>query len=156
MEIRPIEVHQIEEAKQVIVAVIQEIWGLTKEELGLLDDFPDVQNAQEHYLNNKGTFLVLLDGERVVGTGAVRRLDDQVCELKRMWFLPSYRGQGFGLHMVQMLLDFAGTQNYKRIRLDLADEEKQPQAMKFYKRLGFYPIERYNDGGCQVFMEKQL
>jgi putative acetyltransferase len=155
MEIRPIEVHQIEEAQNVISTVGQEIWGLSKEHLYHYDTLQDVQNVQEHYFNNQGTFLVLLDGEQVVGTGAVRRLDDEVCELKRMWFLKPYRGQGFGLQMVQMLLDFAGTQ-YKRIRLDLADEEKQPQAMNFYKRLGFYPIERYNEGPCQVFMEKHL
>lgn len=156
MEIRAIETHQIEAAKNVIAEVIQELWSISKENLSQYDIFRDIENVQEHYFNNKGTFLVLLDSEQVVGTGAVRRLDDEICELKRMWLLKSYRGRGFGLEMAQILFNFAGVQGYKRMRLDLANEEKQAQALNFYKRLGFYAIERYNDGLCQVFMEKRL
>ena len=46
--------------------------------------------------------------------------------------------------------------DYKKIRLDLANAEKQQQAMNFYKNIGFYPIPRYNSSPCQVFMEKIL
>ena len=156
MEIRMIEAHQIEDAINVIVEVCQELWSISKEELSRYDTFQDMQNVQQQYFNNKGNFLVLLDGERIVGTGAVRRLDDEVCELKRMWLLKLYRGRGFGLQIAQMLINFASTHGYKRMRLDLANEQKQIQALNFYTRLGFYTIERYNGGLCQVFMEKQL
>ncbi len=156
MEIRTIETHQIEDAINVIIEVCQELWSISKEELSRYDTFQDLQNVQQQYFNNKGNFLVLLDGERIVGTGAVRHLDDEVCELKRMWLLKLYRGRGFGLQMAQMLINFAGKHGYKRMRLDLANEQKQIQALKFYTRLGFYTIERYNEGLCQVFMEKQL
>jgi putative acetyltransferase len=156
MKIRAIETHQIDDAKNVIAVVCQEIWGISKEQLGQYDTFQDVQNVQEHYFKNNGIFLVLMDGEQVVGTGAVRRLNEEVCELKRMWLLKPYRGRGFGLQMAQTLLDFAGAQHYKRMRLDLANEQKQSQAITFYKRLGFYTIERYNEGLCEIFMEKQL
>ena len=58
--------------------------------------------------------------------------------------------------MAQMLFDFANQIGYRKVRLDLANEEQQPQALKFYRRLGFYPIERYNDSPCNIFMEKLL
>ena len=58
--------------------------------------------------------------------------------------------------MTQMLLDFARKTGYKKVRLDTVDEQKQAQALKLYKRLGFYFIERYNDSPCTVFMEKML
>ncbi len=58
--------------------------------------------------------------------------------------------------MSQMLLDFAKKAGYKKIRLDCFNEQKQAPAIKIYKQLGFYFIEQYNDGHCNVFMEKIL
>lgn len=58
--------------------------------------------------------------------------------------------------MAQILFDFAKQAGYWKIRLDLANEERQPEALKLYRKLGFYPIERYNDSPCLVFMEKLL
>lgn len=158
VEIKPIQQNQIEQAKQVVIAVSLEIWQglLTKDELSCYDSMSDIENVRSHYFDNNGTFLVLVDGERVVGTGAIRKLDNEICELKRMWFLKEYRGQGLGWKMAQILFDFALAAGYWKIRLDLANEERQPEALKFYRKLGFYPIDRYNDSQCLVFMEKLL
>lgn len=158
VEIKPIEQHQIQQAKQVVTTVSLEIWQdiLTEEEVKHYDSMFDIENVQSHYFDNAGVFLVLLDNEQVVGTGAIRKLDNEICELKRMWFLKEYRGQGWGWKMAQMLFDFARQMDYQKVRLDLANEERQLQALKFYKRLGFYMIERYNDSSCSVFMEKLL
>jgi putative acetyltransferase len=158
VEIKPIQQNQIEQAKQVVIAVSLEIWQglLTKDELSRYDSMSDIENVRSHYFDNNGTFLVLVDGEQVVGTGAIRKLDDEICELKRMWFLKEYRGQGLGWKMAQILFDFAKQAGYWKIRLDLANEERQPEALKLYRKLGFYPIERYNDSPCLVFMEKLL
>ncbi|MBW4469491.1 MAG: GNAT family N-acetyltransferase [Stenomitos rutilans HA7619-LM2] len=158
IEIRPIQQHQIEQAKQIVTAVSLEIWQgvLTKEDVSRYDSMSDIENVRSHYFNNCGTFLVLVDDKQVVGTGAIRRLDDEICELKRMWFLKEYRGQGFGWKMAQMLFDFARQAGYRKVRLDLANDERQPQALKLYRNLGFYSIERYNDSACTVFMEKVL
>ncbi len=116
----------------------------------------EIEHMRSHYFDNGGVFLVLIENEQVVGTGAIRKLDDKVCELKRMWFLKEYRGQGWGWKMAQRLFDFARQSGYRRVRLDLMSEERQPQALKLYKRLGFYSIERYNDDPCSIFMEKLL
>jgi putative acetyltransferase len=158
LEIKPIQQHQIEQAKQVVIAVCLEIWQglLTKDELKGYDSMSDIDNVRSHYFDNNGTFLVLVDGEQLVGTGAIRKLDDEICELKRMWFLKEYRGQGLGWKMAQILFDFALAAGYGKIRLDLANEERQPEALKFYRKLGFYPIDRYNNSSCLVFMEKLL
>lgn len=116
----------------------------------------DIEEIESHYFGNNGTFLVLLDENRVVGSGAIRKLNNETCELKRMWFLKEYRGKGYSLQMVQMLFDFAIKAGYKKVRLDLANEERQSRALEFYRKLGFYPIERYNDSPCEVFMEMYL
>lgn len=156
IEIKPIQSHQIEEVKRVIVAVACEIWQLPEEAIAHYDAMSDIDDMRSHYFDNNGTFLVLIDDGRVVGSGAIRRLNDDICELKRMWFLKDYRGRGLGMKMTHMLLDFARKTGYKKVRLDTTDKEKQAQALKLYKRIGFYFIERYNDGLCTVFMEKML
>ena len=156
IEIKPIQLHQAEEVKRVIVAICHEIWQLPEDVIRRYDAMSDIDGVQSHYFDNNGTFLVLIDDGRVVGSGAIRRLSDDICELKRMWFLRNYRGRGLGMKMTQMLLDFARKTGYKKVRLDTVDEQKQAQALKLYKRLGFYFIERYNDSSCTVFMEKML
>ncbi|BAY84098.1 GCN5-like N-acetyltransferase [Calothrix parasitica NIES-267] len=155
IQITPIKQHQIDEVKQLITTVCLEIWDglLNEEDLKRYDSMCDIEEIESHYFDNNGTFLVLLDENRVVGSGAIRKFDDETCELKRMWFLKEYRGKGYGLQMVQMLFDFAKKVGYKKIRLDLARKEHQSRAFEFYKKLGFYPIERYNDSPCEVFME---
>jgi putative acetyltransferase len=156
IEIKPIELDQVEEVQQVIVAVCHEIWQLPEEVIRRYDAMSDLDNLRSHYFDNNGTFLVLIDEGRVVGSGAIRRLNNDICELKRMWFLKAYRGRGLGTKMAQMLLDFARKKGYKKVRLDTTDEQKQAQAIQLYQRLGFYFIERYNDSSCTVFMEKIL
>ncbi len=156
IEIKPIQLHQIEEVKRVIVTVCNEIWQVPEEVIRRYDRMSDINDVQSHYFDNNGTFLLLIDSGRVVGSGAIRRLNNDICELKRMWFLKDYRVLGLGTRMAQMLLDFARIAGYKKVRLDTTDEQKQAQALKLYQRLGFYFIERYNDGPCTVFMEKIL
>ncbi len=158
VEIRPIQQDQVEQAKQVVMTVCLEIWQdvLTEEDLRRYDSMFDIENVRSHYFDNHGVFLVLVDNEQIVGTGAIRKLNDEICELKRMWFCKEYRGQGWGWKMAQMLFDFARQAGYRQVRLDLANEERQPQALKLYRRLGFYPIDRYNDSPCNIFMEKLL
>jgi putative acetyltransferase len=139
---------QIEAAKAVIEEVCLEFFGSPPVA------FEDMDAVSSQYREPAGTFLVLMDDGRVVGTGAIRRLDAQTCELKRMWFLPAYRGKGLGAKMSEMLLSFARSAGYKRVRLDSTDV--LVAAHKLYQRLGFYPIERYNAGPGTIFMEKQL
>lgn len=96
--IKPIEENQIEQAKQIVTTVSLEIWQgeLSAVDLQRIDLMSDISNVKSHYFDNRGLFLVLIDRKKVVGTGAIRQLSDKICELKRMWFLQPYRGQGLG------------------------------------------------------------
>jgi putative acetyltransferase len=156
IEIKSPQLQQSEEIKRLIFAVCNEIFQVSEATIRRFDTMSDIDDVYSHYLDNGGTFLVLLDQERVVGSGAIRRLNDDICELKRMWFLKEYRGRGLAKNMAQLLLDFARNAGYKKVRLDLFDEQKQAQALEFYKRIGFYAIAPYNDSFCTVFMEKDL
>jgi putative acetyltransferase len=148
LRIDEIRSHEIDAAKAVIREVCFEVFG--HEPLA----FDDMDQVLVQYAAPSGIFLVLRDAEAIVGTGAIRRIDRQTCELKRMWFLPSYRGRGLGRAMVERLLEFARQAGYERVRLDTTPT--LTAANRLYQRIGFRPIERYNDGPGTIFMEKSL
>lgn len=158
--IRPLKPVEIPQAKLVVATVCREIftWEPTPEEIlrrwEKSQHLADIDDVEAHYFGNRGTFLVLADGERLAGTGAIRQLSHDTCELKRMWFLKEYRGKGHGARMAAQLIEFAQQNGYRSIRLDTGSN--QHQAIRFYRRLGFEPIERYNESTCDFFMEKLL
>jgi putative acetyltransferase len=158
MEIRPIQEHEILKAKRVIFTVAFEIFkeASTLEESiakysaqGKLSEMDDVKT---NYFENGGTFLVTVRDGQVIGTGAIRFLEEGVCELKRLWLLTEYHGQGLGFRMMQELFRIAREKGYKIMRLE-TDRVVQSRAVEFYKRLGFYEIPRFGDDPDDMGME---
>ena len=148
IEIRPIQQHEVPEAKHIIFTVAHELFkeaSSLEESIakysaqGKLSEMDDVH---KNYFDNGGTFLVTVADGRIVGTGATRFLDENVCELKRMWLLPEHHGQGLGYRMMQELFKVARKKGYKAMRLQ-TDKVIQTRAIKFYKQLGFYEIPCY-------------
>jgi putative acetyltransferase len=148
IEIHPIRPHEIKEAKLVIFKVAYEVFkeASTLEESiakysaqGVVQEMDDVQR---NYFDNGGTFLVICKDEQIIGTGAIRYLEDGVCELKRLWLLTKYHRQGLGYRMMQELFSIARAKGYGLMRLE-TDHAVQTRAVEFYKRLGFYEIPRY-------------
>jgi len=115
----------------------------------------DIDDFQNSYLSNGGTFLVISEGGRIIGTGALRRLEEKIGEIKRLWLLPEYQGQGLGYRMIMQLLALAREKGYTRLRLQTSPAY-QARAFNFYLRLGFYEIPRYSDDEADVGMELVL
>ena len=158
VEIRPIKIHEIQEARRVIFTVAHEIFN----ETGTLEasiarysgqgKLNEMDNVQINYFENGGTFLVTIKDERIIGTGAIRFFEKGVCELKRLWLLTEFHGQGHGYRMMQKLLRIAREKGYRIMRLE-TDRLAQSRAVKFYLRLGFYEIPRYGDDPDDMGME---
>jgi GNAT superfamily N-acetyltransferase len=89
-----------------------------------------------------GAFVVLYsDGEAVAG-GGLRRLDDDVAEIKRMFVTPSARGRGLGRRVLEELEAVAAELGYRRLRLDTA--LSMTTAMALYRSAGYRDIPDYN------------
>ncbi len=148
-------------AREVIFAVAFEFFGRGEEfeswktRVGQTWLARDVDDLAAHYgEQNGGAFWVLLDGEKVVGTCGVRRLDEDVCELKRMYLLPSVRGFGWGRTLAQSAVEWARGARFQLMRLD--SDHELTAALSLYRSLGFVPIERYNQSGADLFFELKL
>lgn len=87
-----------------------------------------------------GTCLVGFDGDEAVCAGAVKRLDGETAEIKRMYVLPARRGAGHGATLLAALEDAARELGYRRVRLDTGD----PGPVGLYVAAGYAPIADYN------------
>src|SRR5262249_25817919 len=103
---------------------------------------PDLDDIQAHYFDHRGIFLVTEADGQIIGTGAIRQMEERVCELKRLFLLLEYQGKGLGYRMVMELLRASREMKYEKIRLETAPVHLK-RATVLYKRLGFYEIPRY-------------
>ena len=102
-----------------------------------------------------GAFLVLYDGARAMACGGVKRLDEEACEIKRMYVVPDARGQGVARALLAALEDEARRLGYAIARLDTGPH--QPHAQRLYERSGYRPIGNFNANPFASFWgEKRL
>ena len=93
------------------------------------------------YVRPHGDLLIGLVGEKIVGCVAVRRLDDDICEMKRLFVRPEARGTGLGRRLAQEIIMIAQSFGYSLMRLDTLD--RLTEAMHLYKKPGFQKIDPY-------------
>ena len=99
-------------------------------------------------------FLVIYaDGKPVAG-GGIKRDDDGVAEIKRMYVAPAARRQGLGRRLLEELEEKARELGYVRIRLDTGN--RQPHAQAMYERAGYHPIENYNGNSMASFWGEKI
>jgi putative acetyltransferase len=161
IQIRPIQPHEWDQAKRVVYRVAHVVFNdprtleesityhETKHELGDMDDI------ETNYFKNGGTFLGMFENDEMICTGAIRKINAETCELKRLWLLHEYHKRGLGYRMLMELLEIARNMGYKRMWLQ-TDEDAQSRALDFYKQIGFYEIPRYSDRTDDVCMEMVL
>ena len=68
-------------------------------------------------------------------------MDDETCELKRLYVRPEQRGSGLGRRLVEAIVDAARERGYRRMRLDTTPGMEAAQAL--YEELGFREIAPY-------------
>ena len=161
IQIRPIQPHEWDQAKRVVYRVAHVVFNdprTLEESIAYHEakhELKDMDDIQKNYFENGGTFLGMFDGEEMICTGAIRKIDAETCELKRLWLLHEYHRRGLGYRMLNELLDIARAMGYKRVWLQ-TDAIEQSRALDFYKQIGFYEIPRYSDRTDDVCMEMFL
>ena len=100
--------------------------------------------------------LAEVHGE-LAGCAALHKLDGQICEMKRLYLRPQFRGKGLGRILAQAVIAEARKIGYDRMRLDTV-EPVMRDAVGMYRKLGFREITPYrpNPMPGTLYMELEL
>lgn len=103
----------------------------------------------------EGAFVVLRAIGRVIGCGGSLTLAPGIGEIKRMWIHPDWRGRGLARGLLERLEHEVSDSGNHTVRLDT--NAVLAPAIAMYERLGYRPIDRYNDNPyAHHWFEKSL
>ena len=136
--IQAVSAEQVEQARQLILEYA--------DSLGFSLDFQhfddELKNLPGAYAPPSGRLLLAYHQGRAAGCVALRPLDHQIAEMKRLYVHPDYRGKGVGRALVDGVIAEARSIGYERMRLDTI-ESSMMDAIALYRRRGFREIAPY-------------
>ena len=100
--------------------------------------------------------LLLAEYEgQLAGCVALHKLEDSICEMKRLYLRPQFRGKGLGGALAARIIAEAREIGYKRMRLDTV-EPRMKDAVAMYRRIGFREIAPYRSNPIAGAMYMEL
>ena len=109
------------------------------------------------YAPPDGRLLLGAHSSQVAGCVALHKLEHEICEMKRLYVRPQFRGQGLGRVLAERVVADAKEIGYKRLRLDTV-EPVMRDAVALYRKLGFREIAPYRENPIDgaLYMELVL
>jgi GNAT superfamily N-acetyltransferase len=154
----------VPEVKALIADTVLEFYGdigfLPKDRDGLLRHYEktgylsDLDDHAKVYGPGDGVFLIVKDGETVIGCGGLRRLTGTDAELVRLWLRRDRRKQGLGRMVFERLLREAAALGYARIYLDTS--HRCADAVRLFRRNGFVDCAPYKESLGEVFLRRDM
>jgi len=110
-----------------------------------------------HYAPPDGRLLLAEYDGQLAGCVALHKWEPGICEMKRLYLRPSFRGKGLGRAIAEKTIVEARSIGYQRMRLDTI-EPLMKDAVEMYRKLGFREIAPYrsNPIAGAMYMELQL
>ena len=135
-----------------LISTVLRSYGITANEQTTDADLTDLE---AHFWSRSGAFFVLLDGTEIIGTVALHRETDTLCELCRMYLALQYRGRGLGRRLLEVCLGEARDRGFSAVQLKTASV--LVEAIALYQRAGFSVVDGVEAGGnCDLVMRRSL
>jgi GNAT superfamily N-acetyltransferase len=104
-----------------------------------------------------GSLLIAEYDGQLAGCVALHKSGDRICEMKRLYLRPGFRGKGLGRALAEKIIAEARSIGYQRMRLDTV-EPVMKNAVAMYRQFGFREIAPYRDNPMAgvLYMELDL
>jgi len=144
MKIRKFQPHDAQAVKALIMGV------MSREFPQSVTAFPfdDLDHIEEVYGKLGEAFFVAADGEEVVGTVAVKREDDRVALLRRVFVRPQNRRQQIGLRLIDRAIGFCQEVGYQE--LVFKTSTRMDGAIRLVQKRGFHQRAKLEVGGMEL------
>jgi ribosomal protein S18 acetylase RimI-like enzyme len=127
---------------------LQDVKSLFMEYAATLGCSPCLQNIEQEvdhlpgeYARPEGSILLADDDGAYAGCVALRKVDGGICEMRRLYLRPAFRGRKIGRGLAEALINEARRAGYNRMRLYTLPSMKE--AISLYRSLGFKDIPPY-------------
>ena len=118
----------------------------------------DLDQKHKSYLDVQhcfDAFWIMLDGEEIIGTAVLKRMDECRCELKSLYLYERFQGRGLGRMLLKTVIEEAVRSGYREMYLDTLSTSAR--ALILYEKVGFVRTERYNENyDADIFMVLKL
>ena len=127
-----------------------------REYLAIQNYDEEVKHLEVKYGMPEGRLYLLYCEDQAAGCIGFRKLDDENCEMKRLYIRPAFRDRKLGSLLVEKLIEEAKISGYRHMLLDTLPF--LDCAIQLYRKFGFYEIECYNDSPMEtsIFMRLDL
>jgi putative acetyltransferase len=157
-EVDQVQINQV--SRETEIAAARELFGEYAASLGFdlcFQDFDkELRELPGEYAAPNGCLLLAREAGKALGCVALRRIDGQICEMKRLYVRPEARGLKLGRKLAEAIIAEARRIGYHRMRLDTMPE--MGKAIALYRTLGFKETKayRFNPMPGAIFMELEL
>ena len=125
-------------------------------DLSFQDFDREFENLPGEYAPPSGCILLARMGSEPVGCVALRRISEEICEMKRLYVNSSFRRKSIGRKLSESVIAEARSRGYRIMKLDTLPSMRD--ALRLYESLGFAKTTpyRYNPIKGTVFMQLDL
>ena len=116
---------------------------LLEEKLDINKYYENSLNDQAAFLNESGRLLLAKESGEIGGIICLKKIRDDVCEVKRLYVRPNFRGKKLGKMLISRLIEEAKSIGYSRMFLDT--DPYMASAHKLYKAMGFVETAQYSE-----------
>jgi carbonic anhydrase len=133
--------------------IIQEYAAWLDFDLSFQNFGSEINKLEKMYTEPDGALLLAMLDNEIAGVIGIRKFEDKVCELKRMFVREAYRNKGIGRKLIEYAIYLSKKLNYNCIKLDT--DASMNVAIKLYLDFGFMeiPAYRYNPNESARYRE---
>jgi ribosomal protein S18 acetylase RimI-like enzyme len=126
-----------------VEALFREYVGSLAEDISFQNVDDELSALPGKYARPGGMVLIARKGDEAAGAVAYRMVEPGVCEMKRLYVRPAFRGSGLGRELASEIIDDARARGYRTMLLDTLASMSSARAL--YRDLGFAPVAPYYD-----------
>jgi putative acetyltransferase len=135
--------------------LLLEYWENRKLALYVFNFDQELAGLPGEYGQPDGKLLLAYCEEEPSGCVALRKIGPGICEMKRLYLRPKFRGRGLGRSLANFIIEEARKMGYERMRLDTIQANMQ-EAIALYRQLGFKEIAPYRHNPLESVMFMEL